>query len=290
MKFEEVHLLIGTPMYGGMCHKGFVESLLLLQQLCFNLKIRITTKFISNESLITRGRNLINCIFLSDPAFTHLLFIDGDISYNPQSIIRMIEADLDIVCGAYPKKSIQWDKICELLQYKDIINKDNIDFMSADYVVNFKQNENKQIYIKNGFAEVLYGGTGFMLIKKDVMISLKNSFPHLKYTNDVGGYLVKEDMKDYFYTLFDCAICPKTNRYLSEDYLFCQRAIDHGFKIWMDLNCNLIHTGTHNFFGSFGQFLQNMELVNKKIKEKEYQDNVNLFISSHNKKVFKNSI
>jgi hypothetical protein len=93
---EDIHVLIGTPMYGGMCHRGFVESLLRLQQLCLGLGIKITHKFLSNESLITRGRNLINAIFMSNPSYTHLLFIDSDISFRHDAIIRMIQADLDI--------------------------------------------------------------------------------------------------------------------------------------------------------------------------------------------------
>lgn len=272
MEQREVHLLVGTPMYGGMCHRGYTESLLRLQQLCLGLGIRFSTKFIANESLITRGRNLINCIFLSNPSFTHLLFIDADISFNPECIIRMIRADLDIVCGAYPKKSLDFNRVISMLEHKDIVNKDNIEVMSADYVVNFKQNEKGEIYIKNGFAEVLYGGTGMMLIKREVMLSLKDTYSHLNYKNDVGGYNLTPEMENNFYSLFDCAICPKTKRYLSEDYLFCQRAVDNGFKIWMDLNCDLIHSGTYHFTGSFGQFLMNMEKINKSLKDKELKE------------------
>ena len=48
---------------------------------------------------------------------------------------------------------------------------------------------------------------------------------------------------------FDCMVDPDSGRYLSEDYAFCRRWRDIGGKIWVDLQCKLLHLGQHNFRG-----------------------------------------
>jgi hypothetical protein len=51
-----------------------------------------------NESLITRARNGMAYDFMQSDA-THLMFIDADITFDPKDIVRMIDADKDIICG-----------------------------------------------------------------------------------------------------------------------------------------------------------------------------------------------
>ena len=49
---------------------------------------------------------------------------------------------------------------------------------------------------------------------------------------------------------FDCVIEPKSKRYLSEDYMFCQWARNAGIKVWMCPWMRLNHTGSYQFGGS----------------------------------------
>jgi hypothetical protein len=63
--------------------------------------------YMQNESLITRARNRLTNDFLATDS-THLMFIDADITFNPEYIVRMLNADKDIICGLYPKKEINW--------------------------------------------------------------------------------------------------------------------------------------------------------------------------------------
>lgn len=45
-------------------------------------------------------------------------------------------------------------------------------------------------------------------------------------------------------------IDPNQNRYLSEDYMFCQWARNIGLKVWMCPWMNMVHVGTFNFAGN----------------------------------------
>jgi hypothetical protein len=51
-----MHLVIGTPAYGGMMCTEYVQSLLALKEACLQYNIKLTCIFLGNESLIQRGR------------------------------------------------------------------------------------------------------------------------------------------------------------------------------------------------------------------------------------------
>mgnify|MGYP003348435256 CR=1 FL=1 len=109
-------LFIATPMYGGNSHGMYVKSCLDLQSLCSQYGIEARFSFIFNESLITRARNYLVDEFLRAEGFTHLLFIDADIHFDPRDVIALLALDKDIVGGPYPKKSIKWGSIKEAIK------------------------------------------------------------------------------------------------------------------------------------------------------------------------------
>src|SRR5210317_2169360 len=98
------NIFIATPCYGGMLTDQYFLSMFKLSQTLMQhgIKFRITT--LRNESLVTRARNILTAMFLEDPNTTHLMFIDADIEFEPDSVIRMLAMDKDIIAGAYPKK------------------------------------------------------------------------------------------------------------------------------------------------------------------------------------------
>jgi len=49
------------------------------------------------------------------PEATHLMFIDSDITFEPELVHRMLTFDEDVVGGMYPAKALSWnlpEKIC----------------------------------------------------------------------------------------------------------------------------------------------------------------------------------
>ena len=77
----------------------------------------------------------------------------------------------------------------------------------------------------------------------------KAAYPHLSYKPD---HVRTEhfDGSREIHAYFDCVIDPKTKRYLSEDYMFCQYARDAGMKVWLCPWMKLEHQGTYVFGGS----------------------------------------
>src|SRR5258708_37840309 len=59
-----------------------------------------------SDSLITRARNHIANEFLREDGFTHLLFIDADLGFDANAVLRYLAFAKDLVCGVYPLKRI----------------------------------------------------------------------------------------------------------------------------------------------------------------------------------------
>ena len=67
------------------------------------INFRITT--LRNESLVTRARNILTAMFLESDC-SHLMFIDADIEFDAESILRALAYDKPIMAAAYPKKAL----------------------------------------------------------------------------------------------------------------------------------------------------------------------------------------
>ena len=233
------NIFIGIPMYGGVCTGENAIGHINATKLFLDRGIGYNWQFLYNESLITRARNgLVKMFYQTD--CTHLLFIDADISYRAEDIVSMIDADKDIICGVYPKKRIAWERINDALA-KGIIGED-LKHYTGDLVINKLNYVDTPIANKSEPVEIFNGGTGFMLIKRNVFDLLKPHCP--TYTNDMlPGQ--QEIVTEYFAT----SIEPDSNRLLSEDYHFCRLARLNGIKVWAAPWVELGHIGSYKFEG-----------------------------------------
>lgn len=219
-KLREARLHFCIPCYGGQINEGCFISMLKYMATAQRLSLNFTIDTMVNESLITRGRNsLVAKMLYFEPKSTHLMFIDADIGFEPEEIFKLILADKDVAGGLYPKKALP-----------------------ISYVVNKVPDSVKE----GNLVEVLNLGTGFMLIKREVLEKMINAHPELHYQDNIG---LDPKYDPFKYALFDTLIDPETREYLSEDYLFCKRWRDMGGKIWADLSITLTHMGYHSFRG-----------------------------------------
>lgn len=235
-------LFIATPMYGGLCSGFYAQSMLQLKDQV-GTTFPIIMSFMFNESLITRARNAMAHQFLKTDA-THLMFIDADIRFNPMDIPPMIAANKDIICGIYPKKEINWQSVKRAMDMG--IPDDQLKHHTGAWVVNLAGYKGEATVRVDQPVEIWNGGTGFMLIKREVFTKLAKHVP--SYTNDVNdlsGNIKKDIIKEFFTT----SIEESTNRLLSEDYHFCNIWRQIGGKVWAAPWCNLAHVGSYVFEG-----------------------------------------
>lgn len=249
-------IFIATPCYGGMLTEAYFRS--MVRTLTFFNQHQITIAFgtIANESLVTRARNVLVAYFLQSN-FTRLLFIDADIEFQVEDVLKLIAHNKDVCVGAYPKKGVNWQRIKDMVltrENKEMSDRD-IAAAGSDYAINFKfvNRELKQIAIESGVIKLHDGATGFMMIKREAIDKMIAAYPELKYNNDLN---TPPELQDFFYAFFDTMIDPKDKRYLSEDYTFSRRWQDIGGDIWLDPTISLNHFGSFNFQGNPSQIIQ----------------------------------
>ena len=144
-------IFIGTPCYGGMITADYFKSCLQLTAVAASKKVELQFGTIGNESLITRARNTLVQLFMDDEQYTHLLFIDADISFSPESVMRMIDLDEEIVTGVYPRKTIDWRKVKNKVLQNPEINEDELLASSLEYNLNVVNPDNKR-YLSEDYA------------------------------------------------------------------------------------------------------------------------------------------
>ena len=162
-----------------------------------------------NESLVHRGRMGMTKVFL-ETDFSHMMWIDADIDFTPDDVIKLWNMDADIAVGVYRMKTEEsmfaaWvggELIDDLDQFQEPI-------------------------------EVDYAGTGFMLIKRECLEVLAKKVPH--YENEV------EEIPALYQTPI------RHGTLLSEDYFFCELARDNGYRVMMDPSVRLGHWGLKRY-------------------------------------------
>lgn len=241
---DKVKVLIATPMYGGFCTGFYLQCMLQTQGVFSSNGIESMMSFMFNESLITRARNSLAHNFMKTDA-THLLFIDADIVWNANDLIPMIMADKDVICGIYPKKEINWKGVTDAV--KADVPLDQLKNHTGAWVINLVDYQGEVTVPAGDPLEIWAGGTGMMLIKREVFTKLAETVP--TYNNDVVDLSGNTKVGDKIHEFFATSIEPGTDRLLSEDYHFCRLWRLAGGKIYAAPWMNLGHMGSYLFEG-----------------------------------------
>ena len=229
-KLQSSHIHFCTPCYGGQIMENCFSSYLRFSMMAMKHDIPFSVDTMVNESLVCRARNNLVAKFLANDKATHLMFIDADIGWEPEAVLRMLLHDKGIVCGAYPMKTVP-----------------------IKYVLNVLKGAKHS----HPLYEVSTSGTGFMLIKREIIEDLIKAMPELKYRDSLN---LGERFEPHMYALFDTMI-DENGYYLSEDWTFCKRVREVLKKpIWIDSEIGLDHIGTYRFRGD-------TDMLNKLIEE-----------------------
>jgi hypothetical protein len=221
------HVLIATPSYGSQVYTNYTESLIQTCMVLSMNNIQFTIKFINNQ-IVTRARNMLCSIFMNDPNFTHMMFIDADISWNPQDILKLFNHDLECVVGIYPNKCYYWKN-------------DKLTLMPSSKHNKHEEFSNLSMFSKNNdLIKIEHAATGFMLLTKNALKRIENDIDYFYLPPSSDS---KEMIKLYNY--FDCNIV--NHDYLTEDYYFSYLYNKNGGTIYADKTISLTHFGPHEY-------------------------------------------
>ena len=218
---------IAMPCYDSVKINTMLSVIKLVQQLSKSgIKVGINTM---KSPLIHQARNYLTSVFLTTE-YQYLLFIDSDVEFEPESIVRMLVAKKEIVCTPYRVKAEQLDKHI--------------------YTVEFKNPKNIPIQ-PGGLVEIEAGPTGLMLIDRTVFEKIMKKYPYLKIKNKAvpnAGATHK-----FYYNFFDFGF--KDGYAMGEDVSFCRLARKNNFKIYANSESLTKHHGSYAWEGKFGESL-----------------------------------
>lgn len=240
-----VKLFLSTPCYGGQCLEKYATSVIKLQIELIKEGIQLMLDTTENESLVHRARNVAVGRFLQKTDADVFMFIDADVEFTADAVVRLVKSPHDVSVAVYPKKVVMWDQVRNAVEQGD---ERNMAMLSSSLVANIGAHKRT---VEDGFVELLDGPTGFMAIKRGAFEKLEEKFPELNCKNDHQN----RDFDEYC-AVFDCMIDPESRRYLSEDYAFCRRWQQCDGKIYADINTTLGHVGNLPFSGCLNDRLK----------------------------------
>ncbi|MGA7779610.1 MAG: hypothetical protein WCA85_18120 [Paraburkholderia sp.] len=251
MTEEKIHanVYVATPSYGAVVATEYVLGLLDLYDAASRDGFGLQVCFNSFDSLITRARNTMVAEFLADSRFTHLMWIDGDIGFKGDDVVRLLRANRPVAAGVYPLKLDGWpiSGLPEALPAGTTKAEFQARFASYPAVARADRMQPDA----DGFLDVLYAPTGFMLIRREVFLALMERFPELRCQPHLKGRGEHDtgELAQFHYAFFDTMIDPQTREYLSEDYAFCRRIGHIGVTPAIDTRSNFTHQGVATFRG-----------------------------------------
>jgi len=210
---EKTSLFVGVPIFNSVDVHFFDSAIKFLKT---NDSIRCKFAVVAGDSLVPRARNTLTMEFLKSDC-THLLFIDSDLIFGADQVARILSHDEDIVGGFYPKKQ-QGDP--ELV----------FNCLTPPAPMDHRR-----------LTPVKYIGTGFICVKRRVFEKMIEEY------GDEMIFSVDGKPGTFAFDLWPVGVYKYkdgSRRYLSEDWYFCQRAIDLGFTVYGDNGVILKHSGS----------------------------------------------
>jgi hypothetical protein len=214
--------MIGLPCGGGVVSEKTTLGLFNLGKALVRNNIDHGLLTLANSSLITQARSKIANFFVNNTEHEYLFFLDSDIGFEPQDVIKLLSHQVPIVSGAYPMKIIP-----------------------ERYCIDVSQPEQRQ----GDLLKINGNGMGFVLIHRQVFLDIAKQYPGLKYVpsdyHSDTPHTSAEMNNSYHYF----AEHKSQNGFMSEDKSFFYRASQVGYNIWLDTSIRLNHTGYHIYQG-----------------------------------------
>ena len=217
-------LFVALPAYDFKVSLKLAVSLAQFAQAAQQHGVSLHIGSICGCSVVSRARNLLTQDML-DSECTDLMFIDADINFEAADIFRLMAWTSD------PKKGI-------------VAGVPRTRSTNKTYIATLDYDENEELTMNGmGLVRAKRVATAFMMVRRDVFETLDAAHPEWRYYD--------ERTKRTVPCMFDFMLTEEG--YVGEDYLFCDRAREAGFEVWVDPTIKLGHMGVQEYEGEFGR-------------------------------------
>jgi len=217
-------VMASIPCYDGSPSHITQSSFLRSRDLANSLGIALDITMRVSDSSITRARDIMFSEFLDRwPDATDMVFIDADIGWEAEGLIKLLSHPVDFVGGAYRARG-----------------------EPEAYVLRSLDSE-LQRDKATGLMEVDGVATGFLRITRRCAMKIADAYKDDWYTDPTAPGLTIRN-------LFNFEV--RDHHLYSEDYNFCRRWPALGEKCWIDPDLTLHHMGTKVFTGNLMRWLE----------------------------------
>jgi hypothetical protein len=162
--------------------------------------------------------------------FTHLLMVDSDIGWEPDTVLNMIARDADFVAAAPPLRRFDWKAVDKAAAE----GRPNVSKLAALYAV--KPLVGGKLTVgTDGFAPIEQVGGAFLLLRPRVFEAIRSAYPELGHREGT--------------MFFQPAVFEGERK--GEDIAFCRRWRKTGGDIWLLVDAPLTHEGPYTFSGNY---------------------------------------
>lgn len=203
-------------------------------------------------SAIDQGRNQVASDALHD-GFQELMWIDSDIGFEADAVEALRKHDLPMVAGLYPQPGSR-SLACELLP----------------------ETEEVVFGEEGGLLEVKYVAAGFMHVRREVLAGIRDrlKLPHCNTRFNPRGVwpfflpITVEDELTMESEGSNAEPVTVKHRYLTDDFAFCHRVREAGFKIHVDTSIRLWRTGPYGYgWEEAGQDVERFDTYRFRVEE-----------------------
>jgi hypothetical protein len=246
-------VMIATPSYEGRPCLDYMTSMIETTNLLAGRQIEYVVHILPGDAFIAKARSRLASMMLTDhPACTDLLFIDDDICFSAEKVLKFLYYKEDIVCGICPK------------------NLDVTEWAGEPFLSNGHAARKK-----NGLMLGRMIPTGFLRIKRRVLERMAEVVPwHMESPRDTepkkvwhffhAGHvdpgieklratdlstLTREELIAWLKRAIGLVQPAEAGEYWGEDFFFAQRWRQMGGSCWIDPNIRFTHRGSKTWDG-----------------------------------------
>lgn len=224
-------VMIATPIARHPCWQytlALTDTVLALQE----AGIPHARQFVLGSSNLPRARNELVARFLAS-ACTDLLFIDDDMGWKPESVIRLLASDKPVAGVVGRKKVEKPNTDPEVWCFSPDCGDDGTAIVQDDM----------------GFVRVKRVGTGFLKIARQAFEQIIAAHPDWKRAGHAG---MSDAVKASYHRFFAFG---DDEHETGEDFLFCNAWRELGGEIWIDPEQELSHVGEKAYAGAISELM-----------------------------------
>jgi len=234
-------VVFATPAFDGTVTLGYLTSMMRTTRVLDERGIKWEHATIGGDPYLAKVRNaLVSAALQQFPDMTDLFFLDADLDWDPQAVLKLLDHPSEVAAAIYPKKMDAPDFPCELV------------YEGAE-IVDGKPVGGSMVE-KDGWYKARKVPTGFLRIKRQVLEAMASVSGRYKDGTN-GGALC--------WNIFEMGYSPDKEavdglgEWWGEDYAWCEKYVRGGGEIWVWPDAEFGHRGPKTWRNNLLPFVQN---------------------------------